>query len=146
MIDKMQVIDLVRQKLDGTEKFLVDVRISTDNRIYVSIDSDDSIQIDDCIELSRYIESRLNRDVEDYELNVSSAGLDEPLKLIRQYKKNVGQDLTVTTKEGEKIVGRLTEADDEKIALALPARKKSDAEHLELPYAAIRSAYIVIHF
>ena len=101
MIDKVGILDLVCGFLEGTDKFLVDLHISKDNRINVSIDGDNGINIDDCIELSRYIESHLDREVEDFELNVASAGLDTPLKLLRQYKKNVGRSLRVELMTGE---------------------------------------------
>ena len=74
MIDKLQVLSVIDTALAGTDKFLVDLKISSDNRINVAIDGDNGITIDDCIDLSRKIESSLDRDVEDFELNVASAG------------------------------------------------------------------------
>ncbi|MCR5191874.1 MAG: ribosome assembly cofactor RimP [Bacteroidales bacterium] len=146
MIDKLHVLSIIDSTLSGTDKFLVDLKISTDNRINVAIDGDNGITIDDCIELSRAIENSLDRDVEDFELNVASAGLDSPLKLKRQYKKNIGQDLTVTTFEGETFEGRLIDADDERILLKLPGRKNMQAEPVKIAYSDIKTAKIIIKF
>ena len=122
------------------------LKISTDNRINVAIDGDNGITIDDCIELSRTIEGSLDRDAEDFELNVASAGLDSPLKLKRQYKKNVGRDLTVTTFEGETTEGQLVEADDEHITLQPQGNRKSQPKPVQYAYSDIKTAKIVIHF
>lgn len=136
--------------LAGTDKFLVDLHISKDNRINVSIDGDNGINIDDCIELSRYIESHLDREVEDFELNVASAGLDTPLKLLRQYKKNVGRSLRVEMMTGETKEGVLVEAMDERVVLKLDLTKKQKKEgvsdEFECPYSEIKTAKIVIKF
>ena len=150
MIDKVGVLDLVCDFLAGTDKFLVDLHISKDNRINVSIDGDNGINIDDCIELSRYIESHLDREVEDFELNVASAGLDTPLKLLRQYKKNVGRSLRVEMMTGETKEGVLVEAMDERVVLKLDLTKKQKKEgvsdEFECPYSEIKTAKIVIKF
>jgi ribosome maturation factor RimP len=146
MIDKLHVLSIIDSTLSGSDKFLVDLKISTDNRINVAIDGDNGITIDDCIELSRAIENSLDRDVEDFELNVASAGLDSPLKLKRQYKKNIGQDLSVTTFDSETFEGRLIDADDERIILKLPGRKNMHAEPVKLAYPDIKTAKIIIHF
>ena len=150
MIDKVEILDLIREVLDGTDKFLVDLHVSKDNRINVSIDGDNGINIDDCIELSRHIEGNLDREKEDFELNVASAGLDSPLKLLRQYKKNVGRSLKVETMDGEVKEGVLMEATDEKIILKLELTKKQKKEGVsdafECQYEQIKIAKIVIKF
>jgi ribosome maturation factor RimP len=146
MIDKLHVLNVIDKALEGTDKFLVDLKISSDNRINVAIDSDSAIVIDDCIELSRTIENSLDRDAEDFELNVASAGLDSPLKMKRQYKKNVGQELTVTTFDGETTEGKLLEANDEHITLKLQGRKNMHAEPVNIPYSDIKTAKIIIKF
>ena len=149
MIDKVEILDLIREVLDGTDKFLVDLHVSKDNRINVSIDGDNGINIDDCIELSRHIEGNLDREKEDFELNVASAGLDSPLKLLRQYKKNVGRSLKVETMDGEVKEGVLMEATDEKIVLKLELTKKQKKEGVsdafECQYEQIKIAKIVMH-
>lgn len=146
MIDKLHVLNVIDEKLSGSDKFLVDLKISTDNRINVAIDGDNGITIDDCIELSRAIEDSLDRDAEDFELNVASAGADSPLKLKRQYKKNVGRDLTVSTFDGETAEGRLVEADDERITLQPAGKKKAVPEPLHFAYSDIKTAKVVIKF
>ena len=146
MIDKLKVLEIIDRELSGSDKFLVDLKISTDNRINVAIDGDNGITIDDCIELSRAIENSLDRDVEDFELNVASAGLESPLKLKRQYKKNVGRELSVTTFDGEHIEGRLVEADDDKIVLKLVGKKNVNNEPVQFAYADIKTAKIIIKF
>ena len=150
MIDKVEILNLVREVLDGTDKFLVDLHISRNNRINISIDGDNGITIDDCIELSRHVEGHLNRDVEDFELNVASAGLDCPLKMVRQYKKNVGRSLKVETADGNTRQGELLEATDEKIVLKLDLTKKQKKEGVsdvfECLYKDIKTAKIVIKF
>ncbi|MBR6440789.1 MAG: ribosome assembly cofactor RimP, partial [Bacteroidales bacterium] len=114
MIEKIKILELVNNALDGSDKFLVSLKITPDNRIFVDIDGDNGINVDDCIELSRAIESQLDRDEEDFELNVSSAGADQPLKLTRQYRKNIGRDVEVVYLDGEKVEGELTAADEER--------------------------------
>ncbi len=146
MIDKMHVLSVIDEALAGSDKFLVDLKISTDNRINVAIDGDNGITIDDCIALSRTIENSLDRDKEDFELNVASAGLDSPLKLKRQYRKNVGQELAVTTFDGESVTGRLVEADEEHITLKPAGKKKAPAEPVTFDYKDIKTAKIVINF
>lgn len=146
MIDKLHVLTVIDEALKGSDKFLVDMKISSDNRIDVAIDGDNGIVIDDCIDLSRKIENSLDRDVEDFELNVASAGLDSPLKLKRQYKKNVGQELSVTTFDGGHEEGLLEAADDEQITLRLLGKKNKDAEPLHFAYNDIKTAKIIIKF
>ena len=140
----MYVLNVIDTTLAGSDKFLVDLKISTDNRINVAIDGDNGITIDDCIELSRALEGSLDR--EDFELNVASAGLDSPLKLKRQYRKNIGQELAVTTFDGESVTGRLTEADDTHIVLQPAGKKKAPTEPVSFVYADIKTAKIVINF
>ena len=81
MIDKLKVMELVEGTLEGGPLFLVGMKITPDNRIFIDIDGDNGVTIDDCIALSRTVENSLNRDEEDFELNVSSAGADSPLKM-----------------------------------------------------------------
>lgn len=148
MIDKLKVLNIVQEGLQNSEdKFLVTLKISTDNRIFVDIDGDNGINIDDCIELSRFIESRLDRDEEDFELNVASAGIDSPLRFPRQYRKNIGRDLCVTMDDGEKVEGCLTAADEDGFILQPSAgRKKAKPEPLTIRYADIKSAKVMVKF
>lgn len=149
MIDKVTVLDLVNEGLKDKEAlFLVQVKVSADNRIFVDIDGDNGVTIDDCIELSRYVESHLDREVEDFELNVASAGLDTPLRMARQYKKNVGRKLDVTTLDGECLKCTLAQADDEGIVMQPAPRRKKDPmpEPVALKYADIKVAKVMVEF
>lgn len=146
MIDKLKVMEVVKETLEGGPLFLVGMKITPDNRIFIDIDGDEGVTIDDCIELSRKVENSLNRDEEDFELNVSSAGADSPLKMPRQYKRHVGRELSVTTNEGEKNEGVLTEADEQGITLKTRGTKKQAGEELHYKYSEIKTAKVVIKF
>jgi ribosome maturation factor RimP len=112
MISEQLIKDLTAQHLEGTDRFVVSIAVRSDNRIRIFIDSDTSVLIEHCIQLSKFIESQLDRDAEDFELNVSSSGLDQPYKLPRQYKKNIGREVDVLLKDNNKICGTLMTADD----------------------------------
>ncbi len=146
MIEKIKILELVNAALEGTDKFLVNLKITPDNRIYIDIDGDNGVTIDDCIALSRAVESQLDRDEEDFALDVSSAGADQPLKLTRQYRKNVGRDLEVVTVDGERAEGTLEDASDEGIVLRTHATKKQPAETLRFAYRDIKNARVAIKF
>ena len=148
MIDKVKILGIIQDGLkDSEDKFVVSVKITPYNRIFFEIDGYNGINIDDWIELSRYIESQLNRDEEDFELNVASAGLDSPLRLTRQYIKNVGRDLSVTMTDGEKIEGELTAANEEEIVVSpLAGRKKIKPEPITIKYADIKVAKMIVKF
>jgi ribosome maturation factor RimP len=113
MISEQLIKDLTTQHLEGTDRFAVSVAVRSDNRIRIFIDSDTHVRIEHCIELSKFIESQLNREIEDFELNVSSSGLDQPYKLSRQYIKNIGREVAVLKKDNNKIEGTLIAANEE---------------------------------
>lgn len=115
MIEKQYIQQLAETCLNGTDRFIVEVIIKPGNRIFVFLDSDTAVSIADCIAVSRYVESQLDRDKEDFELNVSSSGLDHPYKLLRQYIKNIGRDVTVLKTDKLKLSGKLTAADEQGI-------------------------------
>jgi len=108
---------LINNYLEGTEKFLVELKLTPSNKIIVEIDSDNIVLIEDCIKLSRFIESNFDRDVEDYELQVSSAGLENPLKLKRQYFKNIGRNTEILLNDGSRKSGVLNSVDEDGIEL-----------------------------
>lgn len=110
MIDKQLLTATVEQALEGTDLFLVDLTVSPSNEINVEIDSDTSTDIDRCVALSRRIEEVFDRENEDYELEVGSAGLTSPLKVYRQYVKYIGKDMIVLTRDGRKLRGVLASA------------------------------------
>lgn len=148
MITEKQLSGIINKKLQDTELFLVEVSIGRGNRITVYIDSDKYVSIDDCATLSRHIESELNRDVEDFELEVSSAGLDRPLKITRQYTKNIGNDLKITLHDNKIIVAALLGADEKEVHLLIPEDKKNKNPELELKlkYNEIKKAQVIIKF
>lgn len=108
MIDKNQLTQTVEDAIAGTDIFLVDVRVSPKNEITVEIDSPEGIDIDTCAGITRKIEAAFDRDVEDYELEVGSAGLTSPFKVRGQYLKNIGNEVEVLTRDGRKLKGTLT--------------------------------------
>ena len=124
MITKEQIAALTNEALADSDRFLVDVKVKPSNVIEVYIDSDTAVNIDHCVEVSRFIESKLDRDVEDFELSVMSYGLTGALKLDRQLQKYVGKDVEVKTKEQGKLHGKLVAFDAEKVEI-LPAPKKT---------------------
>lgn len=148
MIDKEKVQSVVNQELEGTDLFLVDLKIGKDNKISVFIDGDNGVTIQNCIDLSRKIESNFDREVEDFELSVFSSGVGEPLKLNRQYKKNIGRNIEViTNEEGGKIVGELLIVDEEKIVVKVqPKKKKDPIVEKEILIDNIKESKIIILF
>ena len=119
MIDKNVVKSLVEEWLEGKDYFLVDIQISSDDKIVVEIDHADGVWIEDCVELSKYIEDRLSRDEEDYELEVGSAGLGQPFKVPQQYKIFVGKEVEVLDKDGKKVKGVLKSVDGNDFVVAV---------------------------
>lgn len=148
MIDKEAIQHLVGQELEGKDLFLVDVKISKDNKISIIIDGDNGVTIQNCIDLSRNIEKNLDREKEDFELSVLSSGVGEPLKLIRQYKKNIGRNIEIiTTDSSDKIVGELIMANDEMIVVREKPKKKKDAAiDKEILISNIKESKIIIVF
>ena len=130
MIDKKIVEQLVDQWLEGKEYFLTDLTVSPDNRIVVEIDHEEGVWIEDCVELSRYIESGLDRETEDFELEVGSAGIGQPFKVLRQYEIHQGDDVEVLTADGRKFTGILQQVDSTTGAftVAVPTKVKHEGQ------------------
>ena len=124
MIEKKTVSQIVEEWLEGKDYFLVEVTVSPDDKIVVEIDHAEGVWIEDCVELSRFIESKLNREEEDYELEVGSAGIGQPFKVLQQYYNHVGSDVEVLTKDDRKLTGVLKEADEEKFVVAVQKKVK----------------------
>ncbi len=149
MITKGHIRELAEQHLQGTDKYVVDVVVKAGNVITIVIDSDTSVVIDDCSHLSKFVESSLDRDQEDFELRVTSYGADKPLILTRQYVKNLGRQLVVTKKDEQKVKGKLLSADQNGITLEpTPDKKKKEsiAEPIKIAYNDIDQAKIVLSF
>ncbi|MCR4848133.1 MAG: ribosome assembly cofactor RimP [Bacteroidales bacterium] len=124
MISKELITSLVEESLQDTDLFLVEVKVKPSNVIEVYVDADSAVNIEQCVAISRYVEGKLDRDAEDFELNVYSWGLSGALKLDRQLQKYLGQDVEVKTKELGKFQGKLISFDAEKVEIA-PAPKKA---------------------
>lgn len=147
MISIEEVKNIVLTELKKQDSiFLVDIRISAKNEIVVEIDSNEGISIDTCINLSKLIEEKLDREKEDFELEVGSSGLTSPLKIPRQYQKYIGKELEVIQKNGVKLTGELISANDESFVLQISKlvklegakRKSIITEDIELLYSDIK--------
>ena len=134
--------------------FLIDLSINDANKISIILDGDFGVNLQDCIDVSRAVENNLDREEQDFSLEVASAGVSSPLKFVRQFKKNIGRTLKVKTIASEEVEAKLTSADDEKITLEWQARepkkigkgKETVEKKLELPYENIKEAIVIISF
>lgn len=126
MIDKNVVKALVNEWLTDKDYFLVDVEISPDDKIVVEIDHADGVWIEDCVQLSRFIEERLSRDEEDYELEVGSAGLGQPFKVPQQYEIFVGKEVEVLDADGKKHRGVLKAVDGKDFTVTVKEKVKKE--------------------
>ena len=154
MILKQAVNQVVEDFLKDSAYYLVELNIATDNRISIEIDSFDGVSIDFCVELNRHIESQFDREAEDYELEVSSAGLTEPFKVLKQYEKNIGNEVEVLTKSGKKLTGVLTSATENEFELEIERTEKPEGskrktivnEILTFKYEEIKHTKYIIRF
>lgn len=151
---KDRVNDLLEEGLaQHPDLFLIDFSISPDYKISVVIDGDNGVNLQNCIDVSRSIEHNLDREEQDFSLEVASAGATAPLKFPRQYRKNIGRKLEVTTEE-EQIEGTLVDAGETSIVLEWKTRepkkigkgKETVVKTLEIPYISIKKAIVVISF
>lgn len=128
MIEKNVVKEIVNEWLADKEYFLVDVEISHDDKIVVEIDHADGVWIEDCVELSKFIEERLNRDEEDYELEVGSAGLGQPFKVPQQYVNFIGKEVEVLAADGKKVKGMLKSVEGRSFTVTVQERVKVEGK------------------
>jgi ribosome maturation factor RimP len=154
MTFKDKVIALLNQGLsEKPSVFLIDLTITESMKIIVTLDGDQGVTLQDCIDISRAIEQGLDREEQDFSLEVASAGVSTPLKLVRQYKKNIGRVLKVKTAT-DTIEAVLSEANEEFITLTWTARepkkigkgKETVEKKLALPYSEIKEAIVTITF
>jgi ribosome maturation factor RimP len=117
MITKERILELAQEHLKDSPRFLVELKLTSDNQIEVFIDGDENVSIDECVDLSRHIEFSLDRETEDFALSVSSAGLDLPLKFIRQYPKYIGENFLIKLKSGEQLLVRLEKVSEQEITV-----------------------------
>ncbi|QRX64910.1 ribosome assembly cofactor RimP [Dysgonomonadaceae bacterium zrk40] len=154
MIDKNMLITLTEEYLKDTTNYLVDLTLGSDNSIIVEIDNDEGVDIDQCAALSRHIEGQLDRDSEDFELTVTSAGLTSPFKTVRQYRKYEGKEVEVLTRTGVKHSGILRSSDDEGFTLTVTRkvkpegakRKQEVEEDLRFSYDDVKHTKYLIRF
>ena len=154
MVFKEKVNSLLLDALsDKPSLFLVDLVITDSFKIIVTIDGDNGVALQDCIDVSRSVEGNLDREEQDFSLEVASFGVGDPLKFVRQYKKNKGRTLIVKT-AGEKIEAILEDATDDFVILSWEARepkkigkgKETVQKKLELPYGEIKEAIVTVTF
>ena len=150
-----KVTQLLQEAMDeNSSLFLISLDIQGNNEIKVTIDGDQGVTVQDCIAVSRKVEHNLDREEEDFSLEVMSVGATTPLQQIRQYKKNVGRFLEMKTDTGLKLEGTLEEATDENVTLTWKAREpkpvgkgKVTVQKTEvIPYQNIVEAKVVIKF
>lgn len=148
MIKADELKNSVENYLQGTDMFVVDIKVKTGNNITILLDRDSGIRIDDCIKLTRFIESQYDREVEDYSLVVSSAGIGQPLRLLRQYLKIIGKEVDVELNDKTMLKGILLAADDEKIVVKTTTKIKKEIieKDNEFPFSTIKSVKEVISF
>jgi len=151
MITAERIRELTEQKIAGTDMFIVEVKVLPVNRISLRLDRmEGGIVVSDCAEVSRHIEAGLDRDAEDFSLEVSSAGLEEPFRVKQQYLKNRGRRVEVLTFDGLKRQGRLQEADETGITLEVTQRDrqlKKDVTHtIAIQYDQIKQTKKVVSF
>ncbi len=154
MIDKKFLITHIEEFLETSDNYLVDVIINPGNIISIEIDNDNGVNIDECVALSRHLESKLNRDEEDFELTVGSVGLTSPFKSQRQYHKNIGNEVEVLTKKGQKLSGVLKAATDDDFTVTISkkervegAKRKTEViEDLHFRYEEIKYTKYLIRF
>ncbi len=140
MITTESITELITKHLEGGHIFLVEVLVKPGNAIRVHVDTPDGIAIDECVKISRFVNESLDRDVEDYSLEVSSPGLSGGFKVKQQYEKNVGRELEVLYTDGIKVRGKLLSVSEKGIVLLV----KSDDE--EIGFEEIKTAKAIIAF
>jgi ribosome maturation factor RimP len=141
MISTKQISSIVEAGLKDTDIFLVEAEVRTGNHIRVFIDSPGGVTIEECMNVSRIVESGLNREIEDFELEVSSPGLNSPLKVFPQYLKNIGREVEVIKNDGIKFSGKLIQIDKQGIVLEVRENKRET-----LSFSDIKSTRVQIIF
>ena len=128
MIDKNELTGVITKALEGSKMFLVKLTVSNDNVIDVQLDSMESITIDDCIAVNNAVHEAFDQDVEDYELTVGSYSLTDPFKVLKQYEKNLGEEVEVLTADGRKFKGTLTGVEPQQFTVAVATKVKVEGK------------------
>lgn len=155
MIAKDTVVQIIEEWMEETPFFLVDVRITPENDIFVEFESEEEeVGIDDCVDLSKFIEAKLDREKDDFSLEVGSAGLGQPFKVLKQYILHIGEEVEVITKAGQKFSGLLQNADEAGFTVSVVRKTKVEGSKKPLSmqvdetyaYADVKSVKYLIRF
>ncbi len=154
MLDKKLVTQAVEEKLQGTDYFIVDVKITPDNNVTIEIDNIEGVDIDFCVSLNKHIESKFDREEEDYALEVGSAGLTQPFKVLKQYQKNIGNEVEVLSRDGRKLSGVLKSADESEFIIEIEKQVKPEGakrkitvtEDVTFAYDQVKYTKYIIRF
>ena len=133
MINKDVVKAAVEEWLSQNEYFLVDVEMTPDGRIVIEIDHTDGVWIEDCAELSRFLQEKLGEELGDYELEVGSAGIGQPFKVVQQYRNHIGKEVEVLALDGKKLQGILKEVSDDGQSFVVTVKEKQKQEGKKRP-------------
>lgn len=143
MIDRAKVNYFLVEILEETDLFLVDLTVKPSNKILIEIDSFKGVSIDECAMVSTALEAKLNRNIEDFELEVSSPGLGQPFKVPQQYQKNIGNQVSALLKDGTKYTGKLLSADSSEVKVEV--KEKMKVEGKKKPEMVIAEKEILIN-
>lgn len=154
MIDKNQLTATIEKAIEGTDIFIVDLTVSPQNDIVVELDSMSSLDIDTCAAVTRAIEKDFDRDTDDYNLEVGSAGLTSPFRVRRQYEKNIGNDIEILTADGRKLKAVLTGVDDNGFTFEYDVKVKEPGskrpvvktQQENLPFSGAKSVKYLLSF
>lgn len=128
MIAKSKVTEIVNQWLEDKEYFLVEVSVSADNCVSVEIDHADGVWIEDCAELSRFVQEHVGEELDNYELEVGSAGIGQPFKVHQQYVNYIGKDVEVLAVDGKKVQGVLKSVDGDDFVVTVKEKQKVEGK------------------
>ena len=140
MMNESDIRKLVEQKIEEGDIFIVGIKIGKGNKIAIWVDKDQGITIEECVGISRYVENNLDRESEDFDLVVSSPGLDMPFKVQQQYEKNLGRNIEVRLEDGERLEGKLEKVGENMIILNVRGVEQ------EIPFQDIVKAKTIISF
>lgn len=154
MIDKQTVLSAVEEAIKETDLFVVDVAVSADKSISVEVDSPGSLDIDTCATLTRRIEELLPPELEDYDLEVGSAGLTAPFKVRGQWEKNLGNEIELLTNDGRKLAATLVALGDDSFTVEYQVKEKLPGEKRprlvekkeEIPFSNVKKANYLLKF
>lgn len=154
MIEKDKILKLIKGLVEEKELFIVELEVSKTNSIHLLVDNLGGIKIHECVELSRAIEKGLDREEEDFDLVVSSPGLDSPMKVKQQFEKNLGREVKVSLQDGKKLQGKLLKAEREgftieerkKVRVEGKKKKQTIIEQQEISFNEAKEVKLVIKF